>query len=92
VTVFQVVDNAACWTYVDERDIVNWKVIVKDPTGQWMEIDDGGVSYNVTVESLTKFIDDWITDAKADPDGVPMPSDDTIEVYRQAAEFVASHT
>lgn len=85
------IDTTACaaWTYVDERDITNWKVLIRHG-GEWFELGEDGLTYDQTPEKLREFIDEWIAEAA---DGLEeMPPPDVIEVYRQAAAFIDEHS
>lgn len=86
------VESTVCagWTYLDERGETCWKVVLRDGEGKWTEVDESGVSYDQTATTLRTFINDWIASVRDEPEG--MPSDDTIEVYRQAAEFIESQS
>lgn len=85
--------DMACagWSYVDERGDTCWKMIVK-MDGQWTEIADDGTAYDQDARKMRLFIDSWIAEATDDPAGTPMPSPDTIGVYRACIEFMEAHT
>lgn len=79
----------AGWTYVDERGVDSWLVVVRSNAGEWIQLDDGGVSYDQTAARLREFIDEWVADAEVDNgESTPFPCPDIAEVYRTAAEFV----
>lgn len=79
----------AGWTYVDERDVTSWLVVLRHADGEWVQLDDAGISYNRTAAKLREFIDEWMNDAAIDNgESTGWPAADVAEVYRSAADFI----
>jgi hypothetical protein len=79
----------AGWTYVDERGEASWLIVVRSDAGEWIQLDDSGISYDQSAGRLRGFIDDWMNDAAIDNgESTPWPCPDIAEVYRAAADFI----
>lgn len=83
------IESTLCagWLYTNDIGHPDWIVILRDPQGDWVQLDDGGISYHQTPEGLRSFLDDWIADSAFDADD-PGPNTDTLEAYRAAADFI----